>query len=458
MGEARRQERDVDARAVVVVKRRFLSFDEARSTILDAARLHLLPTERVDLDDCLGRTLREDVVADEPNPRFDNSAMDGFAVRSSDLAGASVSVPVALAVIEMIGAGRVATRAVGPGEAIRIMTGAPLPAGADAVVAIERTSAWRVSDADDDPDGFLGRSATADEADPSLVEVRVAVSPGENVRPAGEDFVAGETLVTSGAVVTPGVIAVMATLGHPWAEVSRVPRVAILSTGDELVAPGAQLAPGQVRDSNTHMMRALVRSVGAESGPCWHLLDDAEAVASAVERVREQADVIITLGGVSAGDFDPVKQALSRLPGVDLWRVGMRPGQPQAFGVLEGGKLFFGLPGNPVSSAVVFEMLVRPALWAMMGRVELDREIVQALLEEAVGSKAGRRDFLRVRLQAVSTGNATPQGAPYRASLTGTQSSGAVSSFLKADGLLVVPDGKSALDAGTPVSVLMLPS
>jgi molybdopterin molybdotransferase len=436
------------------VKRRFLSFDEARSTILEAARHHVLPTEKIELDETLGRTLREDIVADEPNPRFDNSAMDGFAVRASDVVGASPASPVALSVVETIGAGRVATHSVGPGQAIRIMTGAALPSGANAVVAIERTSAWRGSP-EGDPEGVLGRSATEEElGDASRVEIHAAVSPGENVRPAGEDFGVGETLALSGAVVTPGVIAVMAALGHPWAEVSRVPRVAILSTGDELVAPGVELAPGQVRDSNTHMMRALVRSVGAEPGPCWHLLDDAEAVAAAVERVREQSDVILTLGGVSAGDFDPVKQALARLPGVELWRVGMRPGQPQAFGVLDGGKLFFGLPGNPVSSAVVFEMLVRPGLWAMMGRAVLDRPTIQARMLEPLSSKLGRRDFLRVILQPADTSSSAGDGPWWQARLTGSQSSGALSSIHRASGFAVVPEELSSVPADTIVTVI----
>lgn len=418
------------------MSRRFVSFDEALATVLAAARRSPLPTEHLALDDLLGRTLREDIVADEPSPRFANSAMDGFAVRASDVAGVSEDAPVALRVIETIGAGRVAARAVGPGEAIRIMTGAALPEGADAVVAIERTSAWR-GGGDDDPDGVLGAAVEGGEL-LTTVSVHAAVRAGENVRPAGEDFPAGEHLVAAGTVVDPGVIAVLATLGHPAGEVSRVPRVAILSTGDELVEPGEPLAPGQIRDSNTHMMRALVRAAGAEPGPTWHLLDEAEAVAAAVARVQDKCEVILTLGGVSAGDFDPVKQALSRLDGVELWRVGMRPGQPQAFGVLPDGTLFFGLPGNPVSSAVVFEMLVRPALWAMMGRTVLDRPMVRAVMGEAVQSKVGRRDFLRVRLETLSAEDATRLGAPYRAWLTGTQSSGAVSSVMKADGLAVV--------------------
>ena len=438
MGEERRPERHLAALPRLVT-RRAISFDEALATVLAAARRFPLPTANLPSDDVLGLTLREDLVAAEPSPRFANSAMDGFAVRAADVAAA----PVTLRVVETIGAGRVATLPVGSGEAIRIMTGAALPAGADAVVPIERTSAWH-ADAASDPEGQLGSAVAAEDS----IEIRAAVAAGENVRPAGEDFAAGERLVSSGALIDPGVIAILAALGHPTADVSIPPRVAILSTGDELVAPGAALAPGQVRDSNTHMIRAMVRAAGGEPGPCWHLLDDAEAVAAAVGRVQDHCDVIVTLGGVSAGDFDPVKQALSRLGGVELWRVGMRPGGPQAFGVLEGGKLFFGLPGNPVSSAVVFEMLVRPALWTLLGRAVLDRPVVRAVMGDAVQSKVGRRDFLRVRLDPLAAGG-------YRARLTGTQSSGALSSIGKADGLAIVPAEAAALAVDAPVDVLM---
>jgi len=320
-------------------------------------------------------TLRADLVAHEPFPRFDNSAMDGFAVRALDVAGATAAAPVTLAVTETLAAGGVATHAVARGEAIRIMTGAPLPAGVDAVVPIEQTDA-----------------AT------NAVRILAPVAAGENVRPAGEDFAAGTLLARSGDVIGPGTIALLAALGHAQVDVSLPPRVAILSTGDELVAPGQPVGPGQIRDSNTHMMRALVRAAGCDPGPCWHLADDAQAVATAIGRVADHCDAIVTLGGVSAGDFDPVREALGTLGGdVELWRVGMRPGQPQAFGLAH-GKLFFGLPGNPVSSAVVFEMLVRPALWTMLGRRVLDRPSVRAVLAEPVQSKVGRRDFLRVML------------------------------------------------------------
>lgn len=408
--------------------RRFVPFDEARATILAAAAPRVMPAETLPLDDALGRTLREDIVADAPFPAFANSAMDGFAVRASDVAAA----PVELTVLETVAAGRVATRTVGAGEAIRIMTGAAMPVGADAVVPVE---------------------LTANGAGADRVLVRSAVAAREHVRPAGEDFVAGDRLVAAGAVVDAGVIAVMAATGHASADVSMVPRVAILSTGDELVSPGDAVGPGQIRDSNTHMLRAMVRAAGCEPGPCWRLMDDPDAVAAAVGRVIEHCEVIVTIGGVSAGDFDPVKQALSRLGEVELWRVGMRPGQPQAFGVVD-GKLFFGLPGNPVSVAVVFEMLVRPALWTLLGRSSLDRPVVRAVLADAAVSKAGRRDFLRVTLEALSVEETKRVGAPYRARLTGTQSSGAVSSVVRAQGLAVVPDAFDHIDVGTCVDVL----
>jgi molybdopterin molybdotransferase len=412
--------------------RRFVSFDEARATILAKATPLLMPTEFVPIDDALGRTLREDLIADEPFPAFDNSAMDGYAVRAADVASASPISPVSLLVVDTVAAGHMPTRVVGPGEATRIMTGAALPPGADAVVPVERTT-------------FIGET----------VQVLAEVRSSDHVRPAGEDFVAGARLVTSGRVIDPGVISILAVLGHAEAEVALPPRVAIISTGDELVAPGKPVPPGHIRDSNTHTIRAMARASGCEVGPCWHVLDEPDAVIQAVRRVIDHCEVIVTLGGVSAGDFDPVKQALSSLGDVELWKVGMKPGQPQAFGTV-GGKLFFGLPGNPVSSAVVFEMLVRPALWTLLGRSVLDRPVVRAVMAESVTSVAGRRDFLRVTLEAMSAEEAARVGAPYRARLTGTQSSGAMSSILKAQGLAVVEEAVTNVQSGCALHVLNL--
>ncbi len=413
-------------------ERHFVPFENALRSVLRRAEELRLGTETIPLDEALGRTLREDIVADEPFPSFANSAMDGFAVRAADVAGATSESPRRLRVIERVAAGAVPARALDAGEATRIMTGAPLPLAADAVVPIESTSA------------FGNRSD--DFAD---VDVHGPVAAGENVRPAGEDFSAGERLAIAGRPIDAGVIGVMAALGHNSAEVSRIPRVAIISTGDELVPPGQPLPPGKIRDSNSHTLRALVRAAGASPGPTWHVADDPVALEAAVRKVLERCDVVVTIGGVSAGDFDPVRQALGTFADVELWRVGMRPGQPQAFGVVE-GRLFFGLPGNPVSTAVVFEMLVRPALWTMMGRTDLDRPRVRATMSEAVTSKSGRRDFLRVTLATDAT---APGG--YRASLTGTQSSGAISSILRADGLAVVPDGIERVAPGDALEVLL---
>ena len=404
--------------------RRKISFDDARTTILAAASSRVMPTEFVPLDDSLGRTLREDLVADEPNPRFANSAMDGFAVRASDI----VSTPVDLRVVETVPAGRVPSRTVGPGEAIKIMTGAPIPSGADVVVPVERTS-----------------PASGDS-----IRIEVSLPAGEHVRPAGEDFAAGETLVKAGRVIDPGVIAILAALGHADVEVAMPPRVALISTGDELVSPGEPVGPGQIRDSNSHTIRAMIRAAGCEPGPAWRVLDDPDAVAQAVRRVVDHCEVIVTLGGVSAGDYDPVKQALSSLGGIELWKVAMKPGQPQAFGTVE-GKLFFGLPGNPVSSAVVFEMLVRPALWALLGRNRLDRPSARAKIPIDVASVKDRRDFLRVRVR----GDA-PDGLI--AELTGTQSSGAISSVTKANGLAVIEEATETQHAGSLVAVLLTDS
>jgi molybdopterin molybdotransferase len=379
-----------------------------------------MPTEFVPIDDALGRTLREDLVAEEPNPRFANSAMDGYAVRSADIA----SVPVSLRVLETVPAGRVPSRAVGPGEAIKIMTGAPIPSGADAVVPVERTSS----------------------AGPDSVSILASLPSGEHVRPAGEDFAAGEKLVASGRVIDPGVIAILAALGHPTAEVALLPRVAVISTGDELVSPGEAVGPGQIRDSNTHTIRAMIRAAGCEPGPCWRVLDDTEAVAQAVRRVVDHCEVIITLGGVSAGDFDPVKQALSSLGEIELWKVAMKPGAPQAFGTIE-GKLFFGLPGNPVSSAVVFEMLVRPALWMLIGRTILDRTTIHATLDQPFISAIGRRDFIRVSLESEGANGC-------RARPAGNQSSGAIGSLVRSEGLAVIPEGSERVDVGALVEIL----
>jgi len=382
-----------------------------------AARLQ---TERVALDDALGRVLAEPLVAGEALPRFDNSAVDGYAVRAADVARASESSPVRLRVLETVGAGHVPNRQVGAGQAALVMTGAALPAGADCVVMRERT----VEDA-----GEVG--------------ILAAAQPGENVRPRGEDAGAGEVIVPRGRTIGPGEIAALATLGHGTVVVSRRPRVAVLSTGDELKDPGEALGPGQIYDSNSHTMAAAITASGCLAGEVWRVRDDARVVADGLSALLETHDVVLSLGGVSMGDFDPVKLAIAELPQVEWWRVAMRPGGPQAFGTPGQGRVFYGLPGNPVSSAVVFDRLARPMLRTAMGAEPADRSRVRAFLAEPVRSSAGRRDFLRVRLE---------NG---RARLTGSQSSGAVTSLAKADGLGVVPEDATELPAGAEIEVIL---
>lgn len=404
---------------------RRLGFDQARERVLGAASTLAarLETQQVALEEALGRILTEPFVAPAPFPAFDNTAVDGYAVRAADVAAASTEQPARLRVVERLGAGHVSAREVGRGEAVLLMTGASLPPGADCVVMRERTREAR------------------DE-----VEILAAASPGENVRGRGEDVATGETVLERGCELAPGDLAVLASFGRAQAAVVRRPRVAILSTGDELRAPGEPLGPGEIYDSNSVSIRSLVQAAGAEPGETWRVRDDRSLVAQALRQLLEAHDVVLSLGGVSAGDFDVVKLALADFEELELWRVGMRPGGPQAFGVL-GGRVFYGLPGNPVSSAVVFDRLARPLLRAAMGARVIDRPVARARLAEPVRSLEGRRDFPRVRLS----------GSPgaYEARLTGSQSSGSVSSLAKADALAVIPESMASAEKGTEVDVIL---
>ena len=402
-----------------------LTFAAARRRVLAAAPALAarLGREDVALDEAAGRVLAEPLVADAPLPHFDRSTVDGYAARAADLAGAAPGAPARLRVVEEIPAGRAPARAVGPGEAALVMTGAPVPAGADCVVMRERART---------------------EAD--VVWLAAAAAPGENVLARGADVAAGETVLPRGRVLAAGEVAVLAALGRAQARVARRPRVAILSTGDELREPGEPLGPAEVYDANAHCMRALVRAAGAEPGDVWRVRDDVSVVAGALRALLAGHDVVLTLGGVSAGDFDPVKLALREFPALALWRVGMRPGGPQAFGELEDGRVVHGLPGNPVSAAVVFDRLTRPLLRAAMGAEPVDRESRRARLADPVRSAAGRRDFVRVRLEG------GPAGDLVR--LAGAQSSGATGSLARADGLGVIPEETETAPAGTEIEFI----
>jgi molybdopterin molybdotransferase len=408
------------------VARRTIAYDEARERVLAAAKP--LPPEQVPLAEAIGRPLRSAVVARHPLPPFRNSAVDGVAVRSEDLAGAGGGRPATLTVVETIAAGRVASRTLAAGEAMRIMTGAMLPEGADAVLPVEEI------ELDAGPGGEIVRSARP-------------AAAGENVRDAGLDLAAGAVAVEAGRALTPHDLALLAALGEARPTVGRRPHVAVLSTGDELLPPEAALTPGAIRDSNLTMLAALLEECGARVVSAKRVADDPAAVGAALRSALGMADVVITIGGVSAGDFDPIKQWVNDREAIELWRVTMRPGQPQAFGVHE-GRLFFGLPGNPASVACVFEALVRPALRKLQGYAALDRPRVPVRAAVEIASAEGRTDFVRVTLAR--------RDDAWWAEPAGAQVSGHVAPQSRAHALLVIPASAVRLAPGDPAEALLL--
>ena len=415
-----------DEVASTAAARKSIGYAEARERVLSAAQP--LPPERIALGDARGRPLHREVTAPHGLPPFRNSAMDGIAVRSVDLAQASEADPVTLTVIEVLPAGRVAARAIGPRETIRIMTGAMVPEGADAIVPAEE----------------FERAVGA-----GLGRVRVSrpVEPGEHVREAGRDLAAGETAVPAGRALSPHDLGLLAALGEAEVTVGRRPQVAILSTGDELLAVDAPLTPGGIRDSNLPMLVALLEEFGARVASARRIGDDPDQVKLALRSALDVADVVITIGGVSAGEFDPVKVAIAGFPPIELWRVAMRPGQPQAFGTPE-GRLFFGLPGNPASVACVFEALVRPALRKLQGFTVLDRPRLPARATADIESRRGRTDFVRVTLER--------RKGEWWATPAGEQTSGHLSPQSRAHALLVVPAAAERIARGETGDALLL--
>ena len=393
---------------------RSLSVDEALERIL--ARTSPLAPESLELLDALGTTLAEDVVADRDVPPFRNSAMDGYAVRGADVA----DVPVTLRVTGEIAAGAAPRGGVGPGEAMRIMTGAPMPDGADTVV--------RVEDTDNRTDN---------------VTISAATKPGTSVRAAGEDLKRGETILRRGVLLRPAEIGVLATLGRKTVRVVPRPRVAVLSTGDELVELDAALAPGQIRDANRYSLASAARAMGAMPIPLGIVRDTAEDLRRALRDAAERADVIVTSGGVSVGDHDHVKPVVDELGSMDFWSIAIRPGRPLAFGEVD-GKLIFGLPGNPVSSLLGFELFVRPALLKMAGRTVLQRPRVTARFEDTLDTPPGLRFFAR--------GIYDPASGTVRT--TGPQGSGILRSMALANCFIDVPETVQHLDRGATVTVI----
>jgi len=403
-----------------------LTVDEAQTRIL--AHLRPQPAEVVPLAEALGRVLATSITAPVAIPPWDNSAMDGYAVRAEDTAGASEQSPVGLDVLEVIGAGSVATRSVGPGQCAAIMTGAPMPPGADGVVVVEDT----------------------DGATEGPVSIRCASHPGKHVRREGEAVRIGDTVAEAGDVLGSGALGLLASMGLPEIAVARRPRLVVLSTGDEVVPPGRPLGPGQIYSSNNVALAAAIREAGGIAIDRGNVRDDPDAIAAALRDAAGEADAVVTTGGVSMGHFDHVKDVMGTVgTGVDFWKVRMKPGKPLAFGRL-GDVPLFGLPGNPVSCLVNFAEFVRPWLRASLGDRTPFLPVVDAVAAEDFHDRPGRARFLRVAL-------AWEEGGLVARS-TGTQSSGAVVSMARADGLLIVPHDQQAPLAGALVRVQLLHS
>ncbi len=377
--------------------------------------------ESVKLEQSLGRVLAEEICANRDLPPYDVSAMDGFAVRSEDVA----SVPVTLEIIEDIRAGDMPSLTVQSGQCARIMTGAPMPPGADAVVRVEDS-----------------QQLTA-----SRVQIAKAVKASKDVRPQGENMRTGDVVLKPGTEITPGVIGVLATVKAAQIQVFRRPRVAILSTGNELEGMGEAVDPNKIPDSNSYALMAQVQALGIEPILLGIARDDPEELERYLLRGLE-FDVLLVSGGTSVGVHDYVRPTIEKL-GVQMkfWRVAIRPGHPLAFGSTS-KTLVFGLPGNPVSSMVCFEEFVAPALRGKLGNARRYRRTVTARLAHPVKIRPGRTEFIRVQL--------THDDAGYSASSTGTQSSGVLLSMAKADGLLVVPADSSGFATGEQVTVQLL--
>jgi molybdopterin molybdotransferase len=400
---------------------RLLSVDDALAAIL--ARIPVLPSETVLLDDALGRVLADDVYADMAVPPFDNSAMDGYALIAADTSGATRERPAVLRVVADLPAGRVPDTVVRPGEAIRIMTGAPMPPGADAVVRVEDT-----------------------ERGEGTVRVGVASRAGRDVRFAGEDVRAGDLILPRGTYVRPAEVGMLAMLGRRHVPVVRRPRVAVLTTGDELVDVDEPVTPGKIRNVNLYALMAQVRWCGGEPislGVARDTVDDLEA------KVRQglTADLLVTSAGVSVGDYDVVKVVLDKLGRIDFWRVNMKPARPLAFGHL-GAVPMFGLPGNPAASMVAFEEFVRPAILKMQGRQALGHPTVQAVAEVALDNRGGRRSFVR--------GYVYRDGDAYRVRPAGAEGAGIMTAMVRANCFIVIPETVARVEPGDTIGVELL--
>ncbi|NLF64754.1 MAG: molybdopterin molybdotransferase MoeA [Chloroflexi bacterium] len=408
-----------------------LTVEEALARVL--AGVPVLEAERLPLSEALGRVLAEPVAARESLPPFANSAMDGYALRAADVSGASRESPAVLEVVGDIAAGAAPETVVGPGQAVRIMTGAPLPEGADAVVPVEMTGEpWR--------DG--------DRPLPDEIEVYGAVSPHDHVRFPGEDIEAGQEILTAGRVLRPQEIGVLASLGMGHVSVIRRPRVGVLATGDELIGVEEPLRPGKIRNSNGYTQEAQIRALGAVPVPLGIARDTEAAVQEKLAKgLESRVDLFVSSAGVSVGAYDVVRAVLEVEGNIGFWRVRMRPGKPLAFGAYQGIP-YLGLPGNPVSALISFERFARPAILKMAGHTALERPRVRVTLQDEISSD-GRETYARAVVSR-------EEGGAYVARLTGRQGSHVMTSLVEANALVIVTEGVRHVAAGAQLEAMMI--
>lgn len=408
---------------------RTMTVEQARDAVLSL--VSRMPVEEVGLLESLGRVLARDCASDIDVAPFDNSAMDGFAVRCADLASAGSDTPTVLEVVAHVGAGSLAEVPVSPGTAIRIMTGAALPEGADAVVKVEDTEVV-------EGDGGVG----------STVAFSACPVDGDHIRRRGEEVRRGDVVLYAGETIGPAAIGLLASTGHARVPVYARPRVAIVSTGSELVEVDVVPPAGKIRNSNSYSIAAQVIAAGGVPVRYPIVVDEYEATRKVFSLAAAECDFIVTSGGVSVGDFDYVKPVLEELGEMFFCKVDMRPGNPQTFGRI-GDVAFFGLPGNPTSTYVGFEMFVRPALRAMQGFDELDRPVTRAVLAQDVKKRQDRRYYLRGRVEPDGEGG-------YVATLSGNQSSALLTAAHRGNCFIVLPEGVAPISAGTVVDCIRL--
>ena len=399
-----------------------ISVEEALGLILENIRE--IGFEKVDIKEALGRVLAEDVYARRNIPPWDNSAMDGYAVIVNDVEGASKENPAVLKIIESLPAGYISESKLKPGEAIKIMTGAPMPNGADAVVMAEYT-----------------------EKDGDKVRIFKRPEKSDHIRKAGEDVKEGQLVIKKGQLIRPSEIGMLASMARSIVSVYQRPRVAILATGDELVDLDEEICGAKIINSNTYAVGAQIQECGALPILLGIARDRQDELEEKL-RLSMNADIIITSGGVSVGDYDHVKDVVKGLGGdLRLWKVAIKPGKPLAFSMLN-SRPMFGLPGNPVASMVTFEIFVRPAILKMMGHKKIFRPIIDATIKDDLKKKENRRHFIRASVQS--------DGDGYAVETTGDQGSHMMTSMTKANGLIIFHENDTSIKAGDKVKVMLL--